>query len=138
MRPAALADPCRRLNPDFPKIASPGRIVVVGYSEGTSDRQTDLPVSGCSRSLQEIRMRRRGLAKATSCGVNGLRVEIIFLNEINVIWVVQSLQKKYSGFPKKKSALDLQPSCPTRGALANVTDAGQDAVDADGASDDGA
>jgi hypothetical protein len=25
------------------------------------------------------------------------------------------------------------PSCPTRGALANVTNAGQDAVDADGA-----
>src|ERR1700722_6099729 len=50
VRPAALADPCRRLNADFRKIASPGRIVVVGYSEGTSDRQTDLPVSGCSRN----------------------------------------------------------------------------------------
>jgi hypothetical protein len=32
----------------------------------------------------------------------------------------------------------LQPSCPTRGALANVTNAGQDAMDADGASDEGA
>jgi hypothetical protein len=41
-----------------------------------------------------------GRSKPTSCGVNGLRVEIIFLNEINVIWVVQSLQKKYSVFQK--------------------------------------
>ena len=46
---------------------------------------------------------------------------------------VKPLAQKYSVFPKCKSALYSQPSCPIGGALANVTNAGQDAVDVDGA-----
>jgi hypothetical protein len=56
---------------------------------------------------------------------------------IKLIWVVQSLLKKYSAFPNTKSALYLSPSRPTKGALAIVTDAGRDAVDAENASDEG-
>ena len=67
-----------------------------------------------------------------------MRAKTNFLRPINVIWVVQSLLKKYSAFPNTKSALYLSPSRPTKGALAIVTDAGRDAMDADGASDEGA
>ena len=37
-----------------------------------------------------------------------------------------------------KSNLELAPSCPTKGRLEIVADAGQDAVDASGAMDEGA
>ena len=40
--------------------------------------------------------------------------------------------------PSGKSSLQTRPSRPTEGRLAIVTDAGRDAVDADGASDEGA
>jgi hypothetical protein len=36
---------------------------------------------------------------------------------IKLIWVVQSLLKKYSAFPKQQSVLYLPPSRPTKGAL---------------------
>ena len=44
---------------------------------------------------------------------------------------VQPLLQKYSGFPKTQITLITRPSCPTEGRLEIVTDAGQDAVDAD-------
>jgi hypothetical protein len=46
--------------------------------------------------------------------------------------------KKYFCFTESKSSLYSQPSRPTKGALRNVINAGRDAVDADGASDEGA
>jgi len=39
-------------------------------------------------------------------------------------------------FTRPKSNLYPSPSCPTEGRLAIVTDAGRDAVDADGAADE--
>jgi hypothetical protein len=39
--------------------------------------------------------------------------------------------QKYSDFPKTQITLYPQPSCPTEGRFAIVTDAGQDAVDVD-------
>jgi hypothetical protein len=51
---------------------------------------------------------------------------------------VQPLLKKYSDFQKSQIALYPPPSRPTRGALAIVTDAGRDAVDASGATDESA
>jgi hypothetical protein len=44
---------------------------------------------------------------------------------------VQPLSQKYSGFPKPQITLISRMSCPTEGRLEIVTDAGQDAVDAD-------
>jgi hypothetical protein len=44
--------------------------------------------------------------------------------------------QKYSGFPKQQISLYLSPSRPDRGALAIVTNAGRDAVDAGGATDE--
>jgi hypothetical protein len=44
-----------------------------------------------------------------------LRAKPNFFNRINVIWVVQSLLKKYSAFPKQKSILYLAPSRLTEG-----------------------
>ena len=67
-----------------------------------------------------------------------MRAKTNFLSRINVIWVVQSLLKKYSAFQKQKTILYPHPSRPTEGALAIVIDAGRDAMDADGASDEGA
>jgi hypothetical protein len=51
---------------------------------------------------------------------------------------VQPLLKKYSGFPKTQITSISPPSCPTEGCFANVTNAGRDAVDASGASDESA
>jgi hypothetical protein len=51
---------------------------------------------------------------------------------------VQPLLQKYSDFPKAQITLYPWPSCPTEGRLEIVTDAGQDAVDASGAKDEGA
>jgi hypothetical protein len=44
---------------------------------------------------------------------------------------VQPLSQKYSDFPKEQITCITPPSCLTEGRLAIVTDAGQDAVDAD-------
>jgi hypothetical protein len=65
-----------------------------------------------------------------------LRVKPNFLSRINVIWAVQSLPKKYSGFPKSQISLYPQPSTPLEGRIAIVTDAGLDAMAASGASDE--
>jgi hypothetical protein len=65
-----------------------------------------------------------------------LRVKSNFLNRINVICPVQSPSKKYSGFPKSQITLYPQPSTPLEGRIAIVTDAGLDAMDAGGASDE--
>jgi muramidase (phage lysozyme) len=43
--------------------------------------------------------------------------------------VVQPSVQKYSDFPNTQITLSIQPSCPTEGRFAIVTDAGQDAVD---------
>ena len=52
---------------------------------------------------------------------------------INVIWVVQSSIKKYSCSLQTQITCLSRASRPTEGRLAIVTDAGRDAVDADGA-----
>jgi hypothetical protein len=44
---------------------------------------------------------------------------------------VHPLSQKYSGFPKTQFTLTIAAVLPTEGRLAIVTDAGQDAVDAD-------
>src|ERR1700720_3684010 len=51
---------------------------------------------------------------------------------------VQPFSKNISVFPKCKSGVYFAPSRPTRGRLAIVTNAGRDAMDAGGASDEGA
>jgi hypothetical protein len=84
-------------------------------------------------------------------GRNRVRLKSDFLNRFNAIWVVQSSLKKYSATPHPKlnlhqirnfrNLLDSQLeseiltllSHPSEGRLENVTDAGWDAVDADGA-----
>jgi hypothetical protein len=59
-----------------------------------------------------------------------------FFNRIKLFLPVQSLAKKYSGFPKPQITLDPPPSTPHEGRIAIVTDAGLDAVAASGASDE--
>ena len=49
---------------------------------------------------------------------------------------VQPLREKYSDFPKTQITSIIHASRPTEGRLAIVTDAGRDAVDADGAIDE--
>ena len=49
---------------------------------------------------------------------------------------VQPLLQKYSGFPKKQITLKPLRLVPLEGRIAIVTDAGRDAVDADGAKDE--
>jgi len=63
-------------------------------------------------------------------GPTHLRLKSNFLNGIKLFLPVQSHLKKYSGFQKTQITFLLPPSRPTRGALAIVTDAGRDAVDA--------
>jgi hypothetical protein len=48
-----------------------------------------------------------------------------------VIWAVQSCLQKYSDFQNLKSPLYLPRPVPLEGRLEIVTDAGQDAVDAE-------
>ena len=50
-------------------------------------------------------------------------------------FAVKPLTKKYSDLQKLKISCISISSCPVRGALAIVTDVGQDAVDAEGAED---
>jgi hypothetical protein len=65
-----------------------------------------------------------------------LRVKSNFCNRIKLSLPVQSLPKKYSVFPKSRITLYPQPSTPLEGRIAIVTDAGLDAMDAGGASDE--
>jgi hypothetical protein len=67
-----------------------------------------------------------------------LRVKSNFSNRIKLFLPVQSLPKKYSGFPKPQITLYLPPSTPVEGRIAIVTDAGLDAVAESGASDESA
>ena len=53
-----------------------------------------------------------------------LRQKSNFFNQINVIWVVQSLRKKYFCFSEVQISLHDLPSRPERGALAIVTNVG--------------
>src|SRR5260370_27946066 len=55
-----------------------------------------------------------------------------------VVFLSSPICKNISLNPSGKSLLQLPPSCPKRGALRNVINAGRDAVDAGGASDEGA
>jgi hypothetical protein len=65
-----------------------------------------------------------------------LRVKSNFSSRISVICPVQPYLKKYSDFPKAQITLYPQPSTPLEGRIAIVTDAGLDAMDASGASDE--
>jgi len=67
-----------------------------------------------------------------------LRVKSNFSSRIKLFLSVQSLLKKYSGFPKSQIALYPPPSTPLEGRIAIVTDAGLDAMAASGASDESA
>jgi hypothetical protein len=58
------------------------------------------------------------------------------ISAVLVNFSVQPPSQKYFGFSEPKSVLQLPPSCPERGALRNVINAGQDAVDAGGAFDE--
>ena len=62
-----------------------------------------------------------------------LRGKSNFLSRIKLFLPVQSLAKKYSGFPKPQITLYPPPSTPLEGRIAIVTDAGLDAMDASGA-----
>jgi hypothetical protein len=50
---------------------------------------------------------------------------------------VKPLAQKYSALPNIRIILYYSLSRPTKGALRNVNNAGRDAVDAEGASDEG-
>jgi hypothetical protein len=65
-----------------------------------------------------------------------LRARLKFLKETKLIWAVQpGLQKHFrSRFTQIK--IITAPSRPNEGRLAIVTNAGRDAVDADGAADE--
>jgi hypothetical protein len=79
-------------------------------------------------------MRSPGLPRSTP--VADLRVETDLLNRINPITSVQSLLQKYSGFQKDQIGCMSFAVPSPKGALAIVTDAGRDAMDADGAFDE--
>ena len=61
----------------------------------------------------------------------GSRASAKMSNQISLMLPVQSRQKKYSASKSKQINNTCAPSCPARGALAIVTDVGQDAMDAD-------
>jgi hypothetical protein len=67
-----------------------------------------------------------------------LRVKSNFSSRVKLFLSVQSLLKKYSGFPKSRIAFICPPSTPLEGRIAIVTNAGLDAVAASGASDESA
>src|ERR1700722_17539310 len=63
---------------------------------------------------------------------------VIFPAGSGAIWLSSPLPKNFSLRRLVETALVIPPSRPTEGRLAIVTDAGRDAVDAGGASDEGA
>src|ERR1700730_13795362 len=67
-----------------------------------------------------------------------LRLKTNFFNRIKLIWPVQSRSQKYFCFSEAESKLYDSPSHPTEGRIMIVAYAGWDAVDAGGASDEGA
>ena len=76
--------------------------------------------------------------RASRAPPTDLRVKSNFSNRIKLFLPVQSLPKKYSGFPKPQISFITPPSTPLEGRIAIVTDAGLDAMDASGASDESA
>ena len=67
---------------------------------------------------------------------SGLRPQRNLLNRINLIWAVQSyLQKQFCSRLTQIKIINA-PSRPTEGRIAIVTNAGRDAMDADGAFDE--
>jgi hypothetical protein len=75
---------------------------------------------------------KHGLSRAPA----DLRVKFNFSSQIKLFLPVQPHPKKYSGFPKSQITLYPRPSTPLEGRIAIVTDAGLDAMDAGGASDE--
>ena len=67
-----------------------------------------------------------------------LRAQADLSNRIRLMLPVQSCPQKYFASPPTQIKSIFARSRPTEGRLAIVTDAGRDAVDADGASDEGA
>jgi hypothetical protein len=67
-----------------------------------------------------------------------LRTSVICPTGCPAIFVSSPFVKNIPLSPSGKSSLPICPVPPHRGALAIVTDAGRDAVDASGASDEGA
>jgi hypothetical protein len=65
-----------------------------------------------------------------------LRLKSNFSNRIKLFLPVQPRSKKYSDFPKTQITLYSSPSTPLEGRIAIVRDAGLDAMDAGGASDE--
>ena len=68
----------------------------------------------------------------------GLRAESNLLNRIRLMLAVQFCLQKYFPSPPTQIKSIFAPSRSTEGRIAIVTDAERDAVDADGASDEGA
>jgi hypothetical protein len=83
-------------------------------------------------------VRGTGVKLAPHLGDGSVLEKPDFLKRINVICPVQSPLKKYFRFSEMQIRLYDWPSCPTEGRLEIVTDAGQDAVDARSAKDEGA
>ena len=73
-----------------------------------------------------------------SIGIRDFHLKTNLLSQINVIWGVQMARQKYSDFPKSQIGLYPCPSRLIEGRFAIVTDVRRDAVDAEGASDEGA
>ena len=67
---------------------------------------------------------------------NRMRAKAVLLKRINVIWPVQSLCKNISVPRPTQITSKAAPSRPTEGRFAIVTNAGRDAMDADGAADE--
>src|SRR3954454_14660238 len=65
-----------------------------------------------------------------------LRAECNLFNRINLIWAVQSCLQKHFHSSFTQIKIIRAPSRSTEGRLAIVTNAGRDAVDADGAADE--
>jgi hypothetical protein len=89
-----------------------------------------------SSALNRPAARANPLALCLSRTPSGLRVKSNFLSRIRLFLPVQSHLKKYSGFPKPQITFITPPSTPLEGRIAIVTDAGLDAMDAGGASDE--
>jgi len=70
---------------------------------------------------------------------NRLRLQRNLPRHFNLIWAVQSLREKFSAFAVGQITFTNSPVSPRHeGRFAIVTDVRRDAVDASGASDEGA
>jgi hypothetical protein len=73
-----------------------------------------------------------------ACCPGGLRAQRNFFSRIKLIWAVQPPLQKYSASHLTQITSRSMAVSSHRGALAIVTDAGRDVVDADGAADESA